>query len=1036
MIVPFKALIGFLQEQRPDLTLSLDTLGNKDSTVGLLDVGRTSVQNYIEGYRKEGVSVPTKKTIKEYIFKGICSSNLYDIKPNNYKEKALALISYLLKNQYIHTDYIDVQDYINKIEDEQIPEGDNQFEIFLDDCVLLRFLCDYLSLWKNNEYREAIPPQARMIDAATPEVVMANRFGDNYEKYLIQQLVSEENNDVLLTLDRLTNTDFDFSFFVDNKLTLISGPGGQGKTSFLCALKILHSNLPKTFDGVFIVPLINLTELSVNSVTVKEDFISNYIKQNDGVDIQNTTQNYLILLDGFNEFRSAKNKHIVDIITESLGRLISDIFNNDKPNLSIVLTTRESKTTMNLLPNAGKDFMKTELKGTPDNLYEKIKEKYERLNYEFEGSEISRLAKTPLYALMLDEFEDSEIVSKIQNKYKLFDEVYRKRANQRLGDEVHKSAYDKSYYLYYYYVVLPTIAYTLNTSKEYNNDFVFYSSDLESFVKAVVENGLDEIIFEQQLNTFTQINGDPQKLSVLSLKRFLLHEENRIINKEVNDECKFKFEHQEWRDYLVAKHINDNVNVLKSRYKHLSNTSISALHLNCNVDSNIGRLILQSFDMDSTEEHNTSIAKKFFKIDDNTKISNYLYGIVKFLHVAFDFNEYLQLRLIKGPNKQIPSLHFIFYVKLTKYLIKNKSNRQLINAVKSNNDVLLCICEILSKEAEYFRREESYSEKYVHYQESYNVIELAKKYSDDSDIMKNQEGKLYVCLYEESLRNSKKQFDKIVPKELSSMKPIDMFIKGQEQLSQVAEKGFHLSANAIGIILSTPAPVLINSIPDLKPDYCAAFRYYMEVIYGAEYINRDISYTVRQALSLLMKGYIKISESNGFDPEEGYKDLSTLHTERCSPVYGEELNDSTVRFAESLVRKADGQDAAGMNFLRGYVAYASNKSDEAKVFWTSPLTSETTLMYNIARKYYLGEKNLDEDISSGFKTNAEKIQSAGEGKIDLTHPVYWYIEAKEFLLSLVNNDSVEKYNQFFDDIEERYAISSVVNSVHEFLSQG
>lgn len=1044
MEVPFKAIIIALRNIL-HLDLPENILGFEDKSeakLSLLQTSQSSIKNYMLGHRKgyvNKISVPKKNTF-ETIFDCICSENLYDINRKNYKAKSLLLIDYLKENNLINTDYIDVQRYIDRIEEEDIPKNDLTFHSFLfEKSAFYDFLCNFIELQRNEDYRQSKPTQITKIDAAIPEVVMATRFGDNYEDYLPQQLISEDKKRVLLTIDKLTNDTFDFSFFLDNRLTLISGPGGQGKTSFLCALQILHSKVPKAFDDVFIVPLINLTKFAVNSITVTEDYIESYIRQKySGANINNPDKNFLILLDGFNEYRSAKDKDLVEIIEDSIKCLIEEIIIKDKPNISLVITTRESKITQNILPNAGKDFLKTELKGTPDNLYEKIKKKYESFNYKFEGSEVSELTKTPLYALMFDEFDDTELLSKIKNKFDLFDEVYRKRANQRLGDELHLRAYDKSYYLFYYYVVLPTIAYTLNTSKDFNNDFVFYSGNLDSFVKAVIENGFGEMLFRHQLKTIKSINGEVPHINALSLEWFLLHEENRIINKEVidetNDEYLFKFEHQEWRDYLVAKHINDNVNVLKSRYKHLSNTSISTLHLNCNVDTNIGRLILQSFDMDSTEEHNTKIAKKFFKIDDNTKISIYLYGIVKFLHVAFDFNEYLQLRLPKGNNKEIPALHDIF-IELKKYLLKNINNKLLVKAIKNNKDMVTCVCEILSKEAEYFRRNYNISE-LNHFQESYNVIELAKKYSDKSDIMNNQEGKLYVCLYEESLRNSKKQFDRIVPKELSSLKPIEMFIKGQKLLSQVAEKGFHLSANAIGIILSTPAPVLINNVPNLKPDFCAAFRYYMQVIYGAKYINRDISYTVRQALSLLMKGYIKISDSNGFDPEDRYSDLSTLHTKRCSPVFEEELNDSTVRFSECLVRKAAGQDTAGMNFLRGYVAYASNKTEEAKAFWTSPLTSETTLMYNIARKYYLGEKNLDEDISSGFKTNAVKIQSAGEGKIDLTHPVYWYLEAKEFLLSLVNNDSVEKYNQFFDDIEEEYAISSVVKSVHEFLNQG
>lgn len=97
-------------------------------------------------------------------------------------------------------------------------------------------------------------------------------------------------------------------------------------------------------------------------------------------------------------------------------------------------------------------------------------------------------------------------------------------------------------------------------------------------------------------------------------------------------------------------------------------------------------------------------------------------------HLKFDFNEYLQLRLPKGNNKEIPALHDIF-IELKKYLLKNINNKLLVKAIKNNKDMVTCVCEILSKEAEYFRRNYNISE-LNHFQESYNVIELAKKYSD------------------------------------------------------------------------------------------------------------------------------------------------------------------------------------------------------------------------------------------------------------------------------------------------------------------
>ena len=91
-------------------------------------------------------------------------------------------------------------------------------------------------------------------------------------------------------------------------------------------------------------------------------------------------------------------------------------------------------------------------------------------------------------------------------------------------------------------------------------------------------------------------------------------------------------------------------------------------------------------------------------------------------------------------------------------------------------------------------------------------------------------------------------------------------------------------------------------------------------------------------------------------------------------------------------------------------------------------------MYNIARKFCLEELHLDEEIESDFKNIASRIRSDGNGKIDLTHPVYWYLEAKSFLLSLAEEESLEKHRNFFANLEKEYSIASLVESVFYFLN--
>ena len=58
---------------------------------------------------------------------------------------------------------------------------------------------------------------------------------------------------------------------------------------------------------------------------------------------------------------------------------------------------------------------------------------------------------------------------------------------------------------------------------------------------------------------------------------------------------------------------------------------------------------------------------------------------------------------------------------------------------------------------------------------------------------------------------------------------------------------------------------------------------------------------------------------------------------------------------------------------------------------------------------------------------------AGDGKIDLTHPAYWYIEAKETELALLSGQEKDVRKAFFEDLEKRYKASDILCIIYEFL---
>ena len=990
-------------------------------------IGHQTIKNYIGGHRT-GIKtfVAPKKDSFNKIFNKMWKE-YFRMTPENYKENANAFFEHLRQTKNIDDD-CRVRQWIESIENEHVNQ--NNFENFMYTCTFYYALWEYTQLWNDEEYRNFDPDDIRtlkgkgMYHLASP---------DDYADYMPQSLTDTESGEPVLTLDYSEKKN-DFSFFKNNRLSLITGPGGQGKTCFLNMLHRIHSDFGSVFDNVFIVHLAELTGYDRISASSNGNWIQDIIYKDYSKDIfAPSNETSLILLDGFNEYRASKNKDVVGAITKSIEELIR-IVKYEKKGLSVVITAREAKKVTSVLTNVN-DMKILSLSGTDSKIAENIVEKCEN-KLSLEVSELRRLADIPLYALLLKDLPNQKI-EEIRNKYSLLDWIYTQRSRQRLRNEKHIAFHNKSIYLFYYYVALPYTAYSIVMSEDISNAYSFGQKEVEAITKGLEKDNLGMVLH----NYFCKgdyIDHTYPEITANDLRMLLENDEEKFITSDYSEDPRYSFAHEEWRDYLVARYLHTVAEFLKLHHTDKDYSDIMSMQLSFNVDEDISQMVLQSFGFDRSKENNEEAAIKYFTLDtknnDSEYFKNYIVGIICFLHIAFDLNEYTRWQVPKGENEENETLSKIFQA-LYAYLLESKFIDHLNNPASNlnkklreedKNRIVLYVCEILSKVAEESRRNNQFKR-------DLNAVNLAKKLDNDSDIILQQEAKLYLSVLES--RILKRHIDKEeIPQSIRTMDDSKVFETGMNLLSKLARRGFHLSGNTSGLIKSFPAPVLVRYMgKKLKTDFCGAFEDYMGIIYSAGYVRRDIAYTVRQALSLLLKGYIRISEENDFDPENDISELDDLKTEICTPLFATELNEETLDFASKLIKKAEGQKLDGLNYLRGLLKYYRGEKEAAHAFFTPDKSKGAALLSDIQLKYRYGE-DVGNRIEQGFddliKGDGFSIKKIGDGQYDKFNPVYMYIEARETELSLCKGDALEKRRQEFKNLEEREEIFDTVNMIY------
>ena len=386
-------------------------------------IGIRNMGEYSSGQR----TLPRDPQLQERIFDTFVYffEKRYDaLNKENYVQLTTQFINNLSSGYPLDPAIFDYDKYCKMIGSESLPDDLDEFRYFIQRSCFMDFLNAFVKSWdvikklpdEDQSFRKGSLPKKASLENIS-------FFADKAESYMPQSLTDDEGNTVLLNdPDDPDNLHSNLLYLVKHKLVLITGPGGQGKSTFLKMLRVMNLRC-KTFDKVILIPLVSLTSIDMDYRGDDFNIITDYIlHQYPDVQFNDAKQKVLILLDGFNEYRTSKNHQAVENITGSLTELIDRITTKgEDSNESLVITTRDLHTTVNIFP-VFQHFQALSLSGTSDSEYRLIRSMCENKGVDFDGTELANLAETPLYArfccdsivcLRKQKFENSGIKTRI-----------------------------------------------------------------------------------------------------------------------------------------------------------------------------------------------------------------------------------------------------------------------------------------------------------------------------------------------------------------------------------------------------------------------------------------------------------------------------------------------------------------------------------------------------------------------------------------------------------------------------------------------
>ena len=840
----------------------------------------------------------------------------------------------------------------------------------------INFLIDFLA---GNISKREIPIH---ITKVKKNIEIDEITADENNNYFPQTIYSKKDENPIYSIPKDTNSVF--GELNNQKRIVIEGPGGQGKSLFL---KKVHANAinSKNYKYVFRFELTQLLLISDNETYIFDTqpvprILSYISKMCENIkDVlscveSNTNEEslkVLFLLDGLNELFASSDLRSVSAIIRELEHITEQWFNT-----TIIITTRPSEEGCQFLKN----YTTCYLSGTPSKKIEQF------VNYNSHLSEdIKTLVKIPMYYNMLTKLNNTE---KLKTKYDLLFRIYLERYNQssKTGDS-----------FFAFFILAPLIAREMHDHPQ--------NSISEARVREIAEelkghnyNLLIETIKKECDIQYTVFAPNIDNACSILLHdgpiKYELYENTSLL---VDKDGEYQIFHDEVRDFLLSFSALMSLKTIRNAVKDNNFNGIKDVYVNLNLTDAPSDLIKLQLEI-SYKENLLEIFQKQYSLLDKAVISP---CSILYAHTLFLISEYLDLGISAVEPTHITLINF---TKRVIRLIKQgnfENYLKCINIPISENQKNRCkiaVTEIISKHCEYYRRNERYDE-------DLEMIEIAKSICPDNDAIRNQEGKLLLKMYQSHMKNPKsKDYDLI---KLGVKDYTELFSKGKAILEQAANNDFCLSVNLSSMIYSVPAPFLFEDKTICTSfDFVKAFNFCRSLIFTdkrTNYTAKEISYAIRQAVGLLLKGYVK------FNPD--FEEYEYGDPGPNSIILGDKntlkLDDNTIKMAKHLLTFSEGITLTTLDYYRAIVAYYDNNVDYAKYLMNN---EKDTILKSIFQHYAFNE---DIDLNNTYQYIKAAMKKSNRDSIDSCHPIYWYCDAKLLELAFKPGKT-----EFFENFEE------------------